>query len=166
MKKRFITFAGAVGLLAGLANLCAASAHAQVASSVAVRNVDEKGRSPYMQFQAHPCPGRGNTVCDVIFPPVPAGKRLVLEHVSSSILFANNGVRIAGLLAPVEIFFFFPVHPSSPTPSKDPIFLVNEFTLAYFEAGQSPIFHLVVNNGADTPLVTSTMSGYLVDLVQ
>jgi hypothetical protein len=117
-----------------------------------------------MHFEARSCPGGGNAVCDVIFPPVAAGKRLVVERVNISVIFASGGVRIAGLLAPQNVLLFFPIHPNEPRVSNDPVFLVNESTLTYFESGESPTFHLVFNDGFDVSVVNSTISGYLVDL--
>ena len=102
----------------------------------------------------------------IVFPPVPAGKRLVIERVSASVIFAPGGVRLASLLAPSNAQFFFPVHPIDTKVAGEPIFVVNDSTLAYFEGGQSPVFHWIFNNGADVPNVSSTISGYLVDLEQ
>jgi len=168
MKKKPLTIMGALALVEVLGVFTAAPALAQTTTNRAtiVKNIDEKGRSPYMQFQARSCPGGGNIICDIVFPPVPAGKRLVIERVSASVIFAPGGVRLASLLAPSNAQFFFPVHPIDTKVAGEPIFVVNDSTLAYFEGGQSPVFHWIFNNGADVPNVSSTISGYLVDLEQ
>src|SRR5215469_7202019 len=59
-----------------------------VTDIVAVRNVDEKGRIPYMQNVDVGC--LTSVFCDAVYPPVPAGMRLVVEHVSANI-FVNPG---------------------------------------------------------------------------
>lgn len=157
MKNRI---SGAVVLLAVLGGFSATPALAEWIRVALVKNVDERGRAPYMHFQASSCPGGGATECQVVFPPVPAGKRLVLERVNASVNFATNGVRVTGLLAPQDVLFVLPARSMS-----DPsVLIVNESTLAYFESGQSPIFHLVVNNSVDVPFVTAVVSGYLVNL--
>lgn len=119
-----------------------------------------------MQFQARSCPGGGNAVCDIVFPAAPAGKRLVVEHVNGSIAFATNGVRIASLLIPNGIMHL-PLRTMDPKVTNEQnLLVVNERTLAFFESGQSPSFHVVVNNGSDVPFLTASVSGYLVDLQQ
>jgi hypothetical protein len=164
VKNRLVTMAGALAILALLGKFYATPVMAQALRAVLVKNLDEKGRSPYMQFQGRSCPGGGNAVCDIVFPPVPAGKRLVVERVNGSVIFASSGVRIASLLTPQNVIFFFPVRPTDLKVTSDPIVLVNESTLAYFESGEFPTFHLIFNDGSDVPVISSTISGYLVDL--
>jgi len=166
MNNRLLTITGALALVEVLGVFSATPALAQTSRATVVKNVDEKGRSPYMQFQGRACLGGGNIICDITFPPVPAGKRLVVERVSASVIFAPGGVRLASLLAPSNAQFFFPVQPTDTKVTADPVFVVNDSTLAYFEAGQSPVFHWIFNNGADVPVVSSTLSGYLIDLEQ
>jgi len=163
VKNRLITMAGALALLVVVGKFYATPALAQVVRAALVKNVDEKGRSPYMQFQPRVCSRNSTKSCDVVFPPVPAGKRLVLEHLNAGINFATSGVRFAGvLIAQDSGLSVFPTRPSG-----DPnLTIVNEPTLLYFEAGQTPTFRIGVNNDADVPVVTATLSGYLVDLEQ
>lgn len=154
---------GGGGLLAALVLSLTTPAVGQwtrAIQSVLVRNVDEKGRNPYMQFQGVSCPGRDTLVCQVIFPPVPQGKRLVLEQVNASLAFGAGGIRRTALLTPGESIVVLPARPAF-----DPsLVIVNEPTLAYFESGQSPIFQVVTREGTDGPLVTATLSGYFVNL--
>ena len=51
MKNRLITMAGALALLAVVGKFYATPALAKLVRAALVKNVDEKGRSPYMQFQ-------------------------------------------------------------------------------------------------------------------
>jgi len=166
MKNTLATLGGAIALFAASGTFGAIPAMAQTPTPTAVKNVDEKGRAPYMQSMARACPGGSAVICQAVFPAVPAGKRLVVERVNASIVFAAAGVRIAGLLTPLNTLFYFPLHLTDPRGESDPVFLVNESTLAFFEAGQSPIFHVVFNSRSDVPFINSTISGYLVDLEQ
>lgn len=163
MRTGRITLIGGLALLAVLAGSYATPVVAQwtrAVRAVLVRNVDERGRAPYMQFQVQSCPGGGNPTCDVVFPPVPADRRLVLEHVNASINFTPGGVRRTGLLLPAVFIFVLPARPTF-----DPnLVIVNEPVLAYFESGQTPTFQIVVNDGADAALTTVALSGYLVSL--
>ena len=165
MRNRPVGIFGSLGLLATLGGSYATPVVAQWTRAprtvtVPIRNVDERGRAPYMEFQARSCPGGGALTCEVVFPPVPAGSRLVLEHVNASINFAAGGVKRAGLLAPDDAIFVLPARPTS-----DPnLGIVNEPVLAYYESGRSPVFQIVANDGSDVPVITAAVSGYLVGL--
>ena len=127
---------------------------------VSVRNVDERGRVPYMQFAAVACDSADDRICAITFPAVPARDRLVLEHVNASVTFAIGGVKRAAVLMPGEALYVLPVHAM-----EDPdLVIVNESTLVFFESGESPVFQLVLTDGSDAPLVTAALSGYLVHL--
>lgn len=160
---RRTTIVAGAALLAGLVFSFATPAAGQWARtlrSVLVRNVDEKGRTPYMQFQTVTCPGQGALICQMTFPPVPEGKRLVLEHVNASVNFALGGIQRIALLLPSDFIFVLPARPIS-----DPnVVIVNETVLAYFESGQSPVFQVISKDGLDVPLVTTALSGYLITL--
>lgn len=161
MRNRLVTLAGALALLAALGKF-AAPAVAQVVRAALVKNVDEKGRSPYMQLLFRSCPSGGNGACELIFPPVPAGKRLVVEHVNAGITFATGGLRLSALTGGPNVLLLLPARPVS-----DPsILAVNEQTLAYFESGQSPTYRISVNSVSDVPALNATLSGYFVDLAQ
>lgn len=152
------TFAAGAGFLALLAAGYAVPAAAQQGGATLVRNADEKGRNPYLQFQGVACPG-GPAPCQVVFPPVPEGKRLVLEHVNASVNFSAGRIRRLALLTPARWVFVLPSRPNT-----DPnVVIVNEPALVYYDSGQTPIFQ-VVGDGADAPLVTAVLSGYLVGL--
>jgi hypothetical protein len=79
MKNKLLTFAGALALLATLGHFYAKPLLAQVRAAL-VQNVDDPGRIPYQGVRA--CFFQSNNFCTVNFPPVPAGKRLVITHVS------------------------------------------------------------------------------------
>ena len=163
MRINSILMVGGLGLLAVLPGLVPTPAYAEkmrTVRPVPIRNVDERGRSPYMEFQVVSCPGGEALTCQIPFPPVPAGHRLVLEHVNASINFATGGVRRTGILVPGDFLFALPARSIS-----DPnLLVVNESILAYFESDQTPIFHVVLIDGTEAALVTTVLSGYLVNL--
>ena len=80
-----------VAVLAGFAML-ASSIQGANAAATPVTNIDEPGRIPYSSFQSV---SPGQTV--IAFPVVPAGHRLVIQHVSANLGFqsrVNNQVEV------------------------------------------------------------------------
>ncbi|MBN9662638.1 MAG: hypothetical protein J0H49_30850 [Acidobacteria bacterium] len=160
IQRRLFSFAAALALAAVLGKFYAVPAMAQAVSAMLVRNVDEKGRAPYMHNVIHVC--QGDAVCDLYFPAVPAGKRLVVEHVNAGISFAANRLRFTTLVAQGNTQFLLPARPID-----DPnLTIVNERVLAFFESGQTPMFRVGLNAATDTTPVNAAISGYLVDLSQ
>jgi hypothetical protein len=51
--------------------------------AILIQNRDERGRNPYMQTLS--CYSASVAQCNSFFPAVPAGKRLVIEHVNVSV---------------------------------------------------------------------------------
>lgn len=132
-----------------------------VTNTVAVRNVDEKGRIPYMQGEFQNC-NPSNALCDTVYPPVPSGMRLVVEHVSANIgLNPGSGINGTFLLAN-GVVFSLPGR-SMATPS---LVGVNEQVLAYFEAGQQPVYRIALSTANDSGEASSVISGYLINLSQ
>lgn len=165
MGNRSITVRAALLLLGVLGATHVAPAVAQLpdtAGAVLVRDVDERGRAPYMQFRALLCDDAGTLTCDVSFAPVPEGYRLVLEHVNASVNLTGANVQRTALLAPGQFIFVLP----SSAPSGEGLVIVNETVLAYFEGGQSPVFQVNLDVVGDAPLITAVVSGYLVSLDQ
>jgi len=135
-----------------------------VGNTVTVRNIDEKGRTPYQQSGARPCNGMG--LCDLFFPAVPSGKRLVIENVSANIdagIGAGagiNGTFLAG--GPGFNAWTLPGR----SMAEPELVAVNERVLAFYESGETPMYrvayHALANNGS----LQVVLSGYLVDLTQ
>ena len=74
MKNRLIMTAGTLALVALLAKVAVIPAVAQAVRALLVKNVDEKGRSPYMESLGRSCPSAAAVqACDITFTPVPAG---------------------------------------------------------------------------------------------
>jgi hypothetical protein len=127
-----------------------------------VKNIDEKGRNPYMQGAFANCTSRTSAFCDMTFSAVPANKRLVVMHVSANIGMNNGGVNGTFLLAGANNNFSLPGR-STAAPS---LIGVNENILAFFEAGSVPVYRVVFDSSSDTGVVSSVISGYLVDLTR
>jgi hypothetical protein len=160
MKNRLLTLAGALALFAVLGKFYAAPALAQVVRAAVVKNLDERGRNPYMQTTFLSCTA-ANGLCDLFFPAVPAGKRLVVEHVSANV-YAASGINATFLLTPGNAQFALAARAnSSPT-----LLAVNEPVLAYFDAGQSPLYRVALNVAGSQSSISAVISGYLVDLTQ
>jgi hypothetical protein len=161
MRNRLLTFAGLLALLAVIGKFYATPLMAQVRAAL-VKNIDEKGRIPYMQSGFTSCSSGSSVFCDITFPVVPANKRLVLMHVSANIGMSAGGVNGTFLLAGGNNTFSLPGR-SMATPS---LIGVNENVLAYFESGSIPIYRVVFDSASDIGAVSSVISGYLVDLTE
>jgi hypothetical protein len=162
MKNKLITLAGALALAAALGKFYAVPVLAQVRSAL-VKNVDERGRSPYGQTAA--CNTTGSTVCAAIFPAIPANKRVVIEHVNGYVRTPGNLLFLAVLDGnnPLVHYIFFQVQGTDQ--SNNSIYIANQPTLTYFEAGQTPNFVVNINSAAAIS-GQLTITGYLVDLTQ
>lgn len=131
-----------------------------VPNTIAVRNVDEKGRIPYIQGQAQAC--NSEVFCDMVYPPVPDGMRLVVEHVSANIGTGPGGINGTFLLGANGVIFSLPGR-SMATPL---LVGVNEQVLAYYDAGQQPTYRVVFATASDAGPASSAISGYLINLSQ
>ena len=138
-------------------------AHVSIAGQpITVKNLDEKGRNPYQQSGATGCNGSG--LCDFAFPAVPAGKRLVIEHVSANVN-PNPGVGVNGTF--LEGAGGFTVFSLPGTSMATPeLIAVNQTVLAYFDAGQTPFYRVAWSTSSNPGAFQVTISGYLVDLTK
>ena len=124
-----------------------------------IKNIDEKGRVPY-QVTLPLQPGTGSHAIDAPIPPVPAGKRLVLEYVNASLMpYANYNSPFGYVTSDTGVYLVatLPINALSPTK-----YIVNTPVLLYLEAGQSYHFRATEIDTSNTSYVTLT--GYLVDL--
>jgi len=98
LKNRTFQFASGLLAIGAIGLLTPRVAHAVVATLVQVANttanpvpnqdVDNSARNFYQSFQTtSSCPN----VCAVTFAAVPTGKRLIVQHVSSTLIFFVNG---------------------------------------------------------------------------
>jgi hypothetical protein len=162
MKNRLLTFAGALALTGVLGHFYAVPLMAQVRAAL-VKNLDERGRNPYMQTLA--CYSSTLSQCQVFFPVVPPNKRLVIEHVNASVDsptalsvvdFSGNGT-IQHVLMQLQ----------GQDSAGNNIYVANQPFLTYFEAGQQPSYAVFAKTGAFQFVSAGmTITGYLVDLSQ
>lgn len=171
LPKSLFVFAGALLLLGVIASLTSTGAIAQLRATI-VRSVDEPARIPYEHVAT---PNRTVTnVYQIVFPAVPAGRRLKLTRITGLIRQVDS----ANLGAFLSI--------NDPITNQPRIaFPLNHFVMAYYgrvysfdietdliyEAGQSPRLEMGVSaltGGLPLPSVdgwqTVRAHGYLIDL--
>ena len=157
------TISGMARTLAVFTAACgciAVPAAAQTPSATLIKNLDEKGRKPYMEHQDMVC--NKGPVCELSFPPIPTGKRLVVEHVNAGIGIPTGGVRFTSLVTQGSNQCLLPARQvADPT-----LQIVNEPLLVYFESGEAPIFRVNLTSTATVAFVSSTVTGYLIDLAR
>jgi hypothetical protein len=158
MKKRVLLGAAAIAFLSALGHFGAKPLLAQIRAAF-VKNIDEPGRSPY---QVRASGGTSTHFCQVVFPPVPAGKRLVIDtlNVLADIPVATN--RGLGQFSPdgaVVLDFSFSSAGAS-------YWVANLNARAYAESGSTPVITVLVDLGKSCTLPNATLTGYLVDLNQ
>ncbi len=159
-------------LIAGslLLSLTAQKAISQIRAALS-KNVDEPGRLPYqaeVDFGGS-CFG-GNSFCIVAFPPVPAGKRLVVEHVTA-LAFVRNGGQ-------VNLFAFGDGNSTNTgnvallQPTFSALYAADAFEFAwsidkpiklYYEPGTTPKVKIQASVGFGAFASNMTLHGYLID---
>jgi hypothetical protein len=162
MKNRLLTFAGALALLAVLGRFYAVPVLAQVRAAL-VKNIDERGRTPYAQTSS--CSKPATTVCVAIFPAVPPGKRLVVEHVNGLVVAPAGLLYITDLVGYLGLNHYISLQVQGVNPAGDSIYIANQPLLTYYEAGQTPNWDVNISSPADMT-IQLTITGYLVDLTQ
>ena len=173
MKNRLHTLAGAVknvavmgaafvlvGLVAGV--FTAGPAIAQAVRAALVANVDDPGRIPYEAIADCQAPSGS---CNVFLPAVPAGKRLVITHVSSSVITNVPGgtlvfpqLRRNGDVSGA----FLPTTFQGSSLGLN-YFIFNQPALAYYDPGQSPIALLSLDASGSTTFAHFILTGYMID---
>jgi hypothetical protein len=120
------------------------------------RNVDDPGRVAYQSSTT--CDVPGTAACNFIFPKVPKGHRLVVQHVSGRLNFASDasGVEVGlnGDANGAQSSFL-----AQPSFRRDGLF--DQPVLLYFDGGSTPI--LFTSADASTQSGQATISGYLLD---
>jgi hypothetical protein len=159
MKSRLLTLAGALALMAVLGKYYAVPALAQARAAL-IKNIDEKGRNPYIQSGFLSC-AAGTGLCDLFFPAVPSGKRLVIEQVSANI---NTSATPNATFLVVSGGTYFTLAPSGSAAST--FFAVNARVLAFYESGQTPVYRVAMPSSSPGVAIGATVAGYLVDLTQ
>jgi hypothetical protein len=171
MKNRLMQLAAGLALMAVLGKFYAVPLIAQVRAAL-VKNIDERGRIPYM-VQAHCASGQGvlTNQCAGSFPAVPGNKRFVVEYINGEIDADHN--------RPFSRAFL-----ELPSPNQGSLILSTHFesligqtnfdtysvsmpVVFYCEAGQIAVIHLFAAQLGNSPVGGDfILSGYLVDLTQ
>jgi hypothetical protein len=166
MKGKLMTSAAAIALLGAFGHFAAKPLLAQI-RAVLVKNIDERGRAPYM-VQAT-CGAIANSKqCEADFAVVPANKRFVVEYVNGLVSGAHGNFQGAFLNVPsagqsqLPLLAHFDVTDAS---GRDQ-YTISMPAVFYYEPGQTPFVVLVAVTAPGLLGGSFTLSGYLVDLTQ
>jgi hypothetical protein len=150
-------------------SLTAQKAISQIRAAL-TKNVDEPGRLPYQaEVDFGGCSG-GNSFCIVAFPPVPAGKRLVVEEVTA-LAFVRNGGQV-NLFAFGDGVITNTGNVAIMQPTFTPLFAADSFSVAwsidkqikvYYEPGTTPKVKIQASVGFGALGSNMTLHGYLID---
>jgi hypothetical protein len=154
----------------GVSALLSEQAIAQIRAAL-VKNVDEPGRAPYQQMvEFNQVAGFGancpvSTVCIVSFAPVPAGKRLLVEHVTLLIngfqpTFVSFGD--GNLLNVQNVAIVKPDFAQGPSNTGGQSWLMDRVIRVYFEAGATPKLK-VGTTAFSNHSSNASLHGYLID---
>ncbi len=151
----------AIGLGILLSTVFAAAQAPQSPAALALPtvNIDEPGRIPYQAVVLGKCNG---TACSATFNAIPAGHRLVIQHVSAQITTLDpvpDGTRVwVGLGNKVQ-FTSFPASPFIPGVFLGSFDQPVEF---YVDGGQTPVMDLKIGVSQFDTFVP-TLIGYELD---
>ncbi len=144
----------------------------------AFRNLDSEGRQPYVAVEVdHVNSSTGHCAavgCDLYFPAVPSGKRLVIKHVAVRLVSSTKNMLAAELyVAPTippgqsiyaEVYLNAPfVIPANGGSLGKNWSIVSQEVFATVEAAQMPVISTTLDQAALGDFVTATITGYLVD---
>jgi hypothetical protein len=118
--------------------------------------IDDPGRIPFMESLSNSC---SNVTCAYNFQPVPAGHRVVIQHVSGVLSFTSAPSFVGGSLLSTAggAQLFFNLEAAAPT-NQIPF---DQQALYFVDAGQSPEF--LVNSSATQTGANLTLVGYELD---
>jgi hypothetical protein len=161
MKNRLLTFAGILAILAVISKFYAVPVIAQVRAAI-VQDRDAQGRNFYQALNSTSgCIG----TCVVSFSAVPAGKRLIVQQVST---LATFGVAGSGAPAEIElrggsVFQFLPITTSPANFGSQTQFIAHAGVLGAYDAGETPSVDAFTPNGNSYSLLAN-ISGYMIDI--
>lgn len=165
MKNRLFAIAGVSAIVAAAGAFYALPAIAAQVKAAITQDRDSKARNFYQEVQG--CYNVTNP-CVIAFATVPAGKRLIIEHVSA---LATLPTAAAGTLADVElrgsngsgVFQFLPIVAAPGNFGGEVQYTVNQPVLAAYEAGETPNVDAFVGS-VGTFSTLASISGYMIDL--
>ena len=122
-------------------------------------SVDDPGRNPYQFFKnLQPCV---HTTCQATTPPVPDGKRLVVQHVSAfgALTSPGNVVEVVVSTPTAVLSTFAP--PVFGTTNQG--FAFDQPVLGFADAGQTVTVFISTNGSFDQAASDFVVTGYLLD---
>jgi hypothetical protein len=165
-----LTCCGFTILVVTLAIWPALPLNAQVKAAF-VENVDESGRIPYQAAAGTLVDCFGNSSCNIDFPAVPTGKRLVATNLSAifTVTTGSPGQLLLVTLQRADRSCFITTYPCAVVPAlfqgtvaTQDAFVVNAAIRMYFDGGVTPRVELDIGT-ASGRTVLFKLSGYLVD---
>ena len=136
--------------------LLAVAGPAPAQRAALTQDTDDDSRVPYQEGIFPSCPFAGD--CAMVYSPVPAGKRRVIEYISCAI-FVTGGFGVQTVSLNSQGFRnargFFPITTNGYAPGT---FIVNSPTLLYFNAGETPRIDAYTSGGTVSTAVC-TLTG-------
>jgi hypothetical protein len=157
-------------MLVALFLSCAIPASAQVRPAM-VKNVDEPGRVPYQQTIEFSAGGTdcSGSLCLVPFSEVPAGKRLVVEHVTALLAVAGGGTvqmfmfGTGGVTNTGNVFVILPAFVDTGFDAFGTTFwAIDRPVKVYFGPGKTPTLKIIVSTNLGI-VSNVSLHGYLID---
>jgi hypothetical protein len=162
MKNRLITLAGALALAAVLGKFYAVPAFGQVRAAL-MQDRDNKARN-YYQTTNLSC-GYALNLCSTDLPVVPAGKRLVIEHISGEADTSgpNDLYRASLWTKNQSVSAYLEFGPAILTPNNLYARPFNQVVFAAFDAGQTPQLTLQTTGNVAFAW-QAVITGYMIDI--
>jgi hypothetical protein len=171
-KNYLFTAAGALAVIGASVLFSPRRSEAQFSSPVRVLNpstapvlnspIDDPGRIPYQSTLLATCSG---TTCNFTFGAVPAGHRLVIQHVSTSISYTDSTT--SGVYGVLEVAPGSLALTNFGLPIAAKASLFDQPVQVYYDAGQAPEVHLfIIGSGTFLSAANSqyaVMTGYELD---
>lgn len=129
-------------------------------SPVKTSSVDDPGRIPYQFFKnLQPCSG---SVCQATTPAVPAGKRLVVQHVSAfgALTSPGNFVEVVVSTPTAVLSTFAPPVFGNPGAQG---FAFDQLVQGYADAGSAVTVFISANGSLNQTASDFIVTGYLID---
>ncbi len=166
--KRLLALAVCLIVVATVVSITRNDVVAQIRAAL-IKNVDEPGRAPYQQsIEFDPASGSFTRFYLVSFPAVPAGKRLVVQHVSAMIGVTAGGqpdFLAFGDFYTLNTNNFALVNPpwTSKSTAVGPYWMADRDVLVYYEPGSTP--KIKIGSSTDFSHANSILNvhGYLID---
>jgi hypothetical protein len=128
------------------------------ANPAVTSSVDDPGRAAYQSVQQANC-FSGGQFCIAGFSAVPPGHRLVIQHVSGSLVYSSPAANVVSFVensqGAVSVF-------NVATPQQ-PFIIFDQPVLVYLDAGESPSAGVETGSVGTLANGQFTLTGYLLD---